>query len=306
MYIYSDENGTTEEDIIIEDRKSGDRHHRRPRSRSRSVVEETTVAIDTRSRSRSRSISPSTRSLSRHHHHHHHHGEDTTLAIEADYYNRRAMERATMGEARHGATRDWAVVDVPPGTSRVQMEGIGGGSQEITWERYNGARQSRFRADGHDFVALPEFEGSRSRSRSLSRDRGSREEVREVREVRETRDGGREVREVREVVRESSPGPAPAVVEKTEVAVENKNSSLEISIRERDGGGGAAAVVRRERERERPRREMWTEITKDMVIREAIEEMRYGYEENEYYFYVMVSRLFNTQAIVSIFSLIFR
>ena len=43
---------------------------------------------------------------------------------EAEYYNRKAMERAYPGEAYNGATKDWAIVDVPPGTSRVRMDGI--------------------------------------------------------------------------------------------------------------------------------------------------------------------------------------
>lgn len=38
--------------------------------------------------------------------------------------------------------------------------------------------------------------------------------------------------------------------------------------------------------RSRPR-EMWTEITKDLVKKEAIEYMRYQYEETDDFFYVM-------------------
>ena len=33
---------------------------------------------------------------------------------------------------------------------------------------------------------------------------------------------------------------------------------------------------------------MWTEITKDLVVKEAIEDMGYDYEETEFFFYVMV------------------
>ena len=32
---------------------------------------------------------------------------------------------------------------------------------------------------------------------------------------------------------------------------------------------------------------MWTEVTKDLVIKEAIEQMGYDYEETEFFFYVM-------------------
>ncbi|KAJ9645671.1 hypothetical protein H2199_002710 [Coniosporium tulheliwenetii] len=69
------------------------------------------------------------------------------IGAEAEYYNRKAMERAYVGEAYNGATKDWAIVDVPPGTNRVKMDGAGGGSQEITWQRYNGVRRSKFIAE---------------------------------------------------------------------------------------------------------------------------------------------------------------
>lgn len=34
-------------------------------------------------------------------------------------------------------------------------------------------------------------------------------------------------------------------------------------------------------------RDMWTEVTKDLVVREAIEEVGYDYEETELFFYIM-------------------
>src|ERR1700760_1541931 len=70
--------------------------------------------------------------------------DDDDLEEEAEYYNRKAMERAYIGEGYNGATRDWAIVDVPPGTERVRMDGIGGSTQDITWQRYNGVRRSKF------------------------------------------------------------------------------------------------------------------------------------------------------------------
>lgn len=89
----------------------------------------------------------------------------------------------------------------------MRMDGIGGGAQEITWQRYNGVRRSKF----------------------LSGD-----------EERATDFG--------------LPPPKPKT------------------------------------------KDMWTEITKDLVVKEAIETMGYGYEETDYFFYVMeylryVSRL---------------
>jgi hypothetical protein len=126
---------------------------------------------------------------------------------EAEYYARRAMDRAYIGEAYNGATRDWSIVDVPPGTERVRMDGAGGAGQEITWQKYNGVRRSRF---------IPERESLTVVDREYERE-----------EVSDRRIG-------------------------------------------------------------RPRnREMWTEITKDLVVKEAIEEMGYDYEETEYFFYII-------------------
>ena len=117
-----------------------------------------------------------------------------------------------MGEAYNGATRDWAIVDVPPGTTRVKMNGIGGAAEEVTWQRYNGVRRAKFipEADGYD-----------------------REEIVERVEERGLDKGRRFV------------GMKP----KTDT--------------------------------------MWTEITKDLVIKEAIERLGYDYEETEFFFYVM-------------------
>ena len=73
--------------------------------------------------------------------------DERDIAEEAEYYNERARERSYIGEGYNGATRDWAIVDVPPGTRRVEMEGIGGAHQEVTWQRYNGVRRSKFIAE---------------------------------------------------------------------------------------------------------------------------------------------------------------
>jgi len=124
---------------------------------------------------------------------------ENDLEAEAEYYNRRAAERAYAGEAYNGATRDWAIVDVPPGTNRVRMDGVGGGSQEITWQRYNGVRRSKFITEDEEFTS--------------------------------------------------------------------------------DFGRSALAKPKSA--------DMWTEITKDLVTKEAIETMGFDYEETDYFFYVM-------------------
>ncbi|KKY19695.1 hypothetical protein UCDDS831_g05354 [Diplodia seriata] len=80
------------------------------------------------------------------------HADGWDVDDEADYYNRKVMERAYMGEAHNGATKDWAIVDVPPGTNRVRMEGMGGGAQEVTWQRYNGVRRSKFLSDDREYA----------------------------------------------------------------------------------------------------------------------------------------------------------
>lgn len=117
--------------------------------------------------------------------------------LEADYYNGIALARGQPGEAWNGATKDWAIVDVPPGTKRVFMEGVGGGSQEITWQRYNGVRRSEF------------FSGDDERATDIG----------------------------------------PQVKQK--------------------------------------KKDMWTEITKDLVIREAIDSCGYQVEETDDFYYVL-------------------
>ncbi|KAF2104173.1 hypothetical protein NA57DRAFT_70389 [Rhizodiscina lignyota] len=239
-----DGGGETDEEVIFERDSS---RHRKPRRKAKSRApspkreefEETQVSIR-----RGRSVSPARSSrtaLTAP-------ADDYDLAGEAEFYNRKALDRAAIGEAYNGATRDWGLVDIPPGTSKVRMDGIGGGAQEVTWQRYNGARRSRFIADGQDFVAYPDFD-DRPRQQSLP----------------------------------PPPPPAPEP-EPAPPAREEKSTSLEISIKERDRGGSSSTEIVK---REKKPKEMWTEITKDLVIKEAIDQMGYGYEETEYYFYVM-------------------
>ena len=54
---------------------------------------------------------------------------------EAEYITSRIDARGRHGEAWHGATKDWTIVDVLPGTERVRMDGAGGGGAEVTWQR---------------------------------------------------------------------------------------------------------------------------------------------------------------------------
>ncbi|KAI1494599.1 hypothetical protein F5X96DRAFT_676383 [Biscogniauxia mediterranea] len=171
---------------------------------------------------------------------------------EAEYITSKIDARGQMGEAWHGATKDWTIVDVPPGTERVKMDGIGGGSAEVTWQRYNGVRRARFVPDREGTVVssspttVSEPVRGRERERESSRDRERLSvSIYDGREKSRDRD------------------------------VEFEERDRRISIREGD------------RVPTRRRNDMWTEITKDLVVREAIERLGYEYEETEWFFYVM-------------------
>ena len=53
-----------------------------------------------------------------------------------------------------------------------------------------------------------------------------------------------------------------------------------------DFGPGSHPSERKQEKRKVPK-DMWTEVTKDLVIKEAIEEMGYEFEDTEHFFYVM-------------------
>lgn len=147
---------------------------------------------------------------------------------EAEYITSKVDGRGRMGEAWGGATRDWAIVDVPPGTERIRMDGIGGAATDTTWSKYSGVRRTKF---------VPERE-----------------------------------RDIRDDLSNRAPSPPPGLGrERVSVSVLDRDREIEID---------------RVTDRRQPK-EMWTEITKDLVIREAIEELGYEYEETDMFFYVM-------------------
>lgn len=152
---------------------------------------------------------------------------------EADYITGKIDSRGRMGEAYHGHTRDWTIVDVPPGTERVRMDGVGGGSTETSWTKYSGVRRTKF---------VPERDG-----------------------------------QLVTVPREPSPRPVvlPAGREHTSVTVYDHDREIDVDV----------DIDRRPKRP--PTRELWTEITKDLVCREAIEQMGYQYEETKMAFYIM-------------------
>ena len=197
-----------------------DRKERSGRDASRNVSRNVSRDV-ARRRSPSRSPAPPARRR-----------YDDDVAGEADYYNRRVASRAYPGEAWNGATKDWGLVDIPPGTEKVRMDGTGGGRQEITWGRYDGERRGKFYTAG-------EVYGD---------------------------DWGNGTR---------SPVPAPLPPPGREV-----ERDIRISETRRVEESGTPS---RRRERDR----MWTEVSKDLVIKEAIEERGYEYEETDQYFYVL-------------------
>lgn len=149
--------------------------------------------------------------------------DELDIAEEADYYNSRAAERSYLGEGYNGANKDWAIVDVPPGTKRVEMEGIGGAREEITWQRYNGVRRSKFIAEEDEYRA--------------------RQEKLEVM------------------------APAEPIHPRVEATRYEQGRRY---VGEKD-----------------KKEKMWTEITKDLVTEDAIQQMGYDFEETEFFYYVM-------------------
>lgn len=177
---------------------------------------------------------------------------------EADYYSRKVEERAVIGEAFNGATKDWAIVDVPPGTERVRMDGVGGASEEITWQKYNGVRRSKF---------IPERERPRVEERERDRVEERVEERIKIREEPRMESAGLEI--------EISRGPSrqggaryEREYERTEEVSDRRVGLPRAPPKQRMG-------------------DLWTEITKDLVNKEAIEQMGYDYEETEFFYYII-------------------
>lgn len=149
---------------------------------------------------------------------------------EAAYITGRVEARGRMGEAHHGATRDWTIVDVPPGTKRLRMDGVGGGAAEVTWQRYNGVRRARF---------IPNAEPTAD-SRIVNGP------------------GGRDSRD------------------RLSVQIYDRNRQIEVE-----------KIKDRRARPPMPQQDVWTEITRDLVSRHALERRGYPYEATEYFFYVM-------------------
>jgi hypothetical protein len=144
------------------------------------------------------------------------------------------------------------------------MEGVGGGAQEITWQRYNGERRAKFSTGDRTYE--DEY-GDRDHRRASSRPAP---------------------------LPAPSPPPAapapppppapapptPAVATSTEIKI------TDTRVVESSPSPRAAPPPSESRQRSR-REKMWTELTKDLVIREAILERGYEFEETEDHFYVI-------------------
>lgn len=166
---------------------------------------------------------------------------------EAYEITRKIDSRGRMGEAWNGITKDWSIIDVPPGTERVRLDGAGGASAEVTWQKYSGVRRTKFIPERDDKSSAV------SSSTSLSELRAPAE--------RERRLSVHVVDNDRGVSRERN------------VDVE-KVTDRRITVR------GSTSPPRN-------RSETWTEITKDLVCREAIEQLNYEYEETDYFYYIV-------------------
>ncbi|KUI57657.1 hypothetical protein VP1G_04948 [Cytospora mali] len=170
---------------------------------------------------------------------------------EAEYITGKIDSRGRMGEAWGGATKDWTVVDVPPGTERVRMDGAGGGAAEVTWQKYSGARRAKF---------VPE-RGSEGALVPLSPPASS---------VVSDREGYAPPRE-----RERGNRLSVQIFDKDQEIDVEKVTDRRISLRPSLPTPTPKS------------RDMWTEVTKDLVVKEAIEEAGYDYEETELFFYIM-------------------
>ncbi|PKS09403.1 hypothetical protein jhhlp_004018 [Lomentospora prolificans] len=211
--IYTSKN-ETEVDIRKSDSRSRSRSHHRPRvAYPEDHGSHDRLVVDYKSRRRAHSAAPMPVRLY------------DPVQEEAREITQRIDSRGRVGEAYHGATRDWTIVDVPPGTERVRMDGAGGASAEVSWQKYSGVRRTRFIPEREDdIVQAPVMEERPRKSRdSLS----------------------------------------------VHIVEEKKKSD------------------RRVARPAQPTMETWTEITMDLVNREAIKRMGYPFEQRPPFFYVM-------------------
>lgn len=164
------------------------------------------------------------------------------LDDEAYEITSRIDARGRMGEAWHGITKDWTIIDVPPGTERVRMDGAGGAAADVTWSKYSGVRRAKFVPEREEKASVVSSTTSLSESRGRDRERERRLSVQIVDKDREVE--VEKVTDRRIAIRATTPTP--------------------------------------------PRRsDTWTEITKDLVCREAIEQSGYDFEETEYFYYIV-------------------
>ena len=200
------------------------------------------IDVDTSRQRRSRSAQPPARER-----------QSSIVAEEARYIESRIDERGRIGEAYNGATKEWTIVDVPPGTEHVRMDGVGGASADVTWQRYNGVRRTRF---------IPEREGETVAAPRRKAQDASRERVREK---------GRGDHINVQII-EDNRGHSHSRDREIEIETDRRMSKYSTTQSEPLPA---------------PRNDMWTEITKDLVSREAMDYLGYDYEETEYFYYIL-------------------
>ncbi len=153
--------------------------------------------------------------------------------------------RGKMGEAWHGVTKDWAIIDVPPGTERVRMDGAGGAGAEVTWSKYSGVRRAKFIPDREEKSSVVSSSVSELRAPPAERERRL----------------------------------SVQIIDKDRSASRERNVEIEKVTDRRISIRGSTPPPRRT--------ETWTEITKDLVCREAIQELNYEFEETEFFYYIV-------------------
>ncbi|KAI0997432.1 hypothetical protein K3495_g10753 [Podosphaera aphanis] len=242
---------------------------RRPRSRQRHYNDDSLIHESEKRKSSGQEIRIElSQRRSKSAHHGRHREEIVRIEIrddedEADYYTRKNDEHATIGEAKNGVTKDWATIDVPPGTERVILDGVGGASQEITWQKYNGVRRSRF---------IPDREHAEVRELSPPPQRENTRKRLEFRDDPEYKTTNLEIGISHNQGRRKNGAPA------YDHEYEREYERVEEDIEYHD------SLARQPRQRNN---DLWTEITKDLVTKEAIIELGYEFEETDYFYYIL-------------------
>ncbi|RKF64096.1 hypothetical protein OnM2_021083 [Erysiphe neolycopersici] len=175
-----------------------------------------------------------------------------------EYAYQRNSERSHFDEAWNGASKDWTIIDVPSGTKRVRFESIGGEIQEITWQKYSGVRRSnhvsnRVRTESNVILTKQPEISDREHLETANDSTNQKTSSLELQLANDLKaKGNMEINERSTYYPEDSYDKPSCKFNPTNLASED----------------------------------LWTEITKDLVVRQAIVEMGYEFEETRFFFYI--------------------